>query len=248
MARIVKEEERAARRNEIINAAQRLIFTKGYEQTSIQNVLDELDISKGAFYHYFDSKQALLEAIILSMSQEAIQLITPIVRDPNLTALEKFKQYFDIGARWKTARKGFFLSLIEVWYRDDNALMRQRLFATLVELSGPLFTEIIRQGVREKVFTTAYPDQIAVVILVLFQGLSDSIIEFFLSQALNDEILWRTEKTIAVYLDAIERVLGAPSHSLKLVDLNMLKEWVDAPAENVAQEIALKPEEQVAVE
>jgi AcrR family transcriptional regulator len=245
MARIVKEDERAARRNEIINAAQRLIFTKGYEQTSIQNVLDELDISKGAFYHYFDSKQALLEAIILSMSQEAIQLITPIVRDPNLSALEKFKQYFDTGARWKKARKGFFLPLLEVWYRDDNALMRQRLFAMLVELSGPLFTEIIRQGVREKVFTTAYPDQIAVVILTLFQGLSDSIIEFFLSPALNDEIMCRIEKTIAVYMDAIERVLGAPRHSLKLVDLNMLKEWVDAPAENVAQELALKPEEQV---
>jgi AcrR family transcriptional regulator len=248
MARIVKEEERAARRNEIIDAAQRLIFTKGYEQTSIQNVLDELHISKGAFYHYFDSKQTLLEAIILRMSDEAMRLVTPIVRDPNLSALEKFHQYFDTGARWKTARKDFFLSLMEVWYRDDNALLRQRLFATMVEFSSPLFTEIICQGVDEKVFTTAYPDQIAAVVLVLFQGLSDSIIEFILAQALKDEIRRRTEKTIAVYLDAIERVLGAPSHSLKLVDLNMLKEWVDVPAENPALEMSLKLAGRAAVE
>ncbi len=62
MARIVKAH--AARRNEILDVAQRLIYTKGYEQMTIQDILSDLQISKGAFYHYFDSKQALLEAII----------------------------------------------------------------------------------------------------------------------------------------------------------------------------------------
>jgi AcrR family transcriptional regulator len=61
MARIIKEHERSVKRNEIIDAAQRFIYTKGYEQMTIQDILDELQISKGAFYHYFDSKGALLE-------------------------------------------------------------------------------------------------------------------------------------------------------------------------------------------
>ena len=53
MARIVKEEVRAVKRNEILDAASRFIYTTGYEQMTIQDILDELQISKGAFYHYF---------------------------------------------------------------------------------------------------------------------------------------------------------------------------------------------------
>src|SRR5262245_58568880 len=55
MARVVKEH--AVRRGEILDVAQRLVYTSGYEQMTIQDMLDELQISKGAFYHYFSSKQ-----------------------------------------------------------------------------------------------------------------------------------------------------------------------------------------------
>ena len=67
MARIVKEP--AVRRNEILDAAQRLVYRKGYEQMTIQDILDDLHLSKGAFYHYFDSKQSLLEALIERMGR-----------------------------------------------------------------------------------------------------------------------------------------------------------------------------------
>jgi len=68
MARVVKDLKNAARRKDILDVAQRLVVeTKGYEGMSIQDVLDELKISKGAFYHYFDSKGDLLEALIERM-------------------------------------------------------------------------------------------------------------------------------------------------------------------------------------
>ena len=56
MARILKEEEHTAKRNEILDAALQLVYSKGYEKMTIQDILDQLQISKGAFYHYFDSK------------------------------------------------------------------------------------------------------------------------------------------------------------------------------------------------
>ena len=65
MPRIVKEH--AVRRNEILDLAQQLVYTKGYEQMTIQDILDGLQISKGAFYHYFDSKHAVLEAVVERM-------------------------------------------------------------------------------------------------------------------------------------------------------------------------------------
>ena len=54
MARTVKEQEYAEKRNEILDAAQRLVYTKGYERMTIQGILADLQISSGAFYHYFD--------------------------------------------------------------------------------------------------------------------------------------------------------------------------------------------------
>ena len=62
MARMVNEAAHAARRNAILDTTQRVVETKGYEQMAIADILGELNISSGAFYHYFDSKPALLEA------------------------------------------------------------------------------------------------------------------------------------------------------------------------------------------
>ena len=126
MARIVKEDEYAEKRKQILDAAQRLIYFKGYEEMSIQDILDELQISKGAFYHYFSSKQALLEELIEYMMHEAELVITPIVQDANLPAIEKFQRFFDVLARWKTARKKIMLALIASWYSDNNAIIRQK--------------------------------------------------------------------------------------------------------------------------
>ena len=86
MARMVNKEEYELRRNEILDAALRLVYAKGYEQMSIQDILAELNISKGAFYHYFDSKQALLEAMIERMAKQVISFLVPIVQDEHLPA------------------------------------------------------------------------------------------------------------------------------------------------------------------
>ena len=74
MARTINEKEYAAKRNQILDVTQGLIYTKGYEQMAIRDILDELQISKGASYHYFDSKPALLEALTERIGQEALVL------------------------------------------------------------------------------------------------------------------------------------------------------------------------------
>ena len=167
MARTVQEETYTVKRNEILDTAQRLVYTKGYEQMSIQDILNELKISKGAFYHYFESKSDLLEALIDRMRQEAEPIILPIINDPDLPALDKLHRFFDTGARWKTARKDYILSLIRVWYADDNAIVRQKEQADLIRWATPLIVDIVRQGVQEGVFNTAFPDQIGELVLSL---------------------------------------------------------------------------------
>lgn len=238
MARIVKEEEYAARRNEILDVVQRLVYTKGYEQMTIQDILDDLHISKGAFYHYFDSKGSVLEALIERMVVvEVIPLLMPIVQDPHLTALEKLNRYFDTAVRWKTAKKTFMLELLRVWLADENAIVRQKLFTMSVKRVTPLLTEIIRQGIREGVFKTSYPDQVCQVIVYILQGLSDTIIELLISSETKRDAA-RIESGVTVYTealtDALERVLGTPKGALHLIDPETLKEWFVSPNDTIS--------------
>jgi len=226
VVRTVKKQEHAMRRNEILDVAQRLVYTKGYQQMTIQDILDDLQISKGAFYHYFGSKGALLEALIERMLEEVEQVLNPIVQEPNLPAIEKLRRYFATAGRWKTAQKPFLLALLRVWYTDDNAIVRQKQQAMGIKRVAPLLTAIIRQGVEEGAFTTAYPDQAGVVILALFQSLGDTWAELLLADEPKHDAWQHIERTVAAYTDALERVLGAPTGSLQLIDAETLKEWV----------------------
>ena len=231
MARIVKEEEYAARRMEILDVAQRLVYTKGFEQMTIQDILDELQISKGAFYHYFDSKSALLEALIERILDAAEQIMIPIAEDPNLPALEKLQQFFSTLSRWKTAQKAFLLKLLNVWYADENAIVRQKMTTATIRRISPLFTEAIRQGIREGVLSTPYPDQSGQVLLTIFQGFGESLAELLIINEPQAEDLKRIENTAAAYNEAVARILGASPGTLKLFDVEMFVEWFAAPAE-----------------
>ena len=232
MARIVKEQEYAVKRNAILDVAQRLVYTKGYEQMTIQDMLDDLQISKGAFYHYFDSKQAVLEALVERMGEEVVQLLLPIVHDPVLGALEKLRRFFPTLAQWKTARRDFILALMHILYADENALFRQKARALAVKRVTPLMTTVIRQGIQEGVLTTSYPDQVGEVILSLVLDLGDTIAWLLLSSEPRRDDVQHVESTVAAYTDALERALGAPTGSLPLVDAQTLQEWFVSPGDN----------------
>jgi AcrR family transcriptional regulator len=232
MVRIVKEKAYAARRNEILDVATQLVYTKGYEQMSIQDICETLNISKGAFYHYFDSKPALLEALIERMLDEAELLIAPILQDPDLSALEKLRRYFETAVRWKTAQKTYLLSLMHIWYADDNAIIRQKMFAKTIKRIAPMFAGVIHQGIQEGVLATPYPDQATEVILYLMQGLGDRFVELLISYEMESanahlaDSLRSIEIAVAAYTDALERVLGAPANSLQLMDDDAIKAWI----------------------
>jgi AcrR family transcriptional regulator len=225
MARIVNKEEYEMRRNEILDAAQRLVYTKGYEQMSIQDILAEVKISKGAFYHYFDSKQALLEALIERLANQVEPLLIPVVQDDQLCATEKLQRFFDVAARWKTERKEYLLSLVNVWYADENAILRQKVQAAVIPQVTPLLTTIICQGVKEGAFHTAFPDQASEIIYSLLQSFGDSMVILILQQEMRAEGFQRLETVAASYQDAVERILGADYGSLPLFDTAILREW-----------------------
>ena len=235
MARTVNKEEYTAKRNQILDAAQRLVYTKGYERMTLQDILAELQISSGAFYHYFDSKPAVLEAFIERIRQATEKPLLPIIHDPHLSAIEKFQGFFDTLDRLRIAHKADVVTLGRVWYTDDNAIVRQKVDEAVREQRAPLLNEIVRQGIREGAFTNAYPDQAGDVILSLLQGMGNAHAKLLLSLDQEPDEQRRIETIVALHaasMEAIERVLGVPSHSFYRVDAEAVNVWVAALRDN----------------
>ena len=242
MARIVKEEEYTARRNEILDTALQLLYSKGYERMTIQDILDQLKISKGAFYHYFDSKVNVLEEVVERMATEQVKpMFQSIVQDPQLPALEKLHQYFYMSTSWKTSNKALLVTLMKVWFSDENALTRQKMLGRTVEHMGPFFVEIIKQGVREGVFSTPYPEVASEVTINLMYDLAYASGQMLISEEVKQsDNLQQVETLYAAYGDVLERVLGAPGGSIQFMAAEALKVWFSS--ENPFQGEALVDE------
>jgi hypothetical protein len=92
-----------------------------------------------------------------------------------------------------------------------------------------MLTQIIRQGMDEGVFTTQYPDQFGAMIVGLSRGVEDAISELLLSEIPPPDALQRLVEIMGAYAESFERILGAPSGSLPLGDIETMKAWLEEP-------------------
>ncbi len=215
----------AARRDEFIEAGRRLIQTRGYEGFSIEDLLAEVGASKGAFYHYFDSKPALLEAIVERFAETILAAATSVVADRDLGAVEKLQRYFrTIGLR-KTEERDFLERLLRTWYSDENAIVREKTRRQTIRLVTPQVATIIRQGIAEGVMDLADPDHMARVVLALILDAGDEAGELYLARRAGTVDLPAVRTRLATYTIAIERVLGLRPGSLELVDERTVEAW-----------------------
>lgn len=231
MARSRNPAGHTAKRNDIIDSALRLVYSKGYERMTIQDILDDLKMSKGAFYHYFDSKQAVLEALTERGQAEVHDHLTALTADPHLSALDKFRRYFTLLDQSRQAHQRMVLRYLRIWYTDDNAIVRQKIDAATVAHRTPLVDTIIRQGMAEGVFQVAYPEHAAAIVLALIQSMSHTHAGLMLALADTrdaGQCVRDTVTSYAAYMDAIERVLGAPPAALTRIDAQAVQVWVNA--------------------
>jgi AcrR family transcriptional regulator len=225
MPRTLNPTVHAVRRDAFLDAAERLIRTRGYELMSVQDVLDEVGASKGAFYHYFASKEALLEAVVERMTDTAMAVVQPIAADPDLPAAEKLQAVFSVAGRWKTERSDLLLALIRSWYSAENDLVRLRVARAGAARLTPLLAGIIRQGAADGAFDPTSPDHTAAILMALFTGSGDAIGQLVLDRQEGRIAFEDAERHIAAFGEAMERILGLPAGSFVLVDPPSLHVW-----------------------
>jgi AcrR family transcriptional regulator len=229
MARTVNPRLHAERRNQILDVAQHLIETIGYEQMTIQDVVEALQISKGALHHYFRTKPALLEALVERSLDELEQIVTQLADAPELPAIAKFQQFFALMVEWKSARQPLMLALLRSWHQDDNAIVRQKVRAATLARLGPLLTRIVHQGLREGCMSASEPDQVGDIILALIHGLQDHLARLHHNYAASHTELAYRNAVLAVhsaYLEALERVVGVAPGTLQRLDPATVQHWL----------------------
>ncbi len=215
------------RRDSFVEVAQRLIQTKGYEQLSVQDVLDATGASKGAFYHYFNSKEALLEAVIERIGDAVIVLIAPIATDRTLTPLEKLQRIFITAGQWKAERKDLMLALARAWYSDHNAIVRERLRNVVSARLAPLIATILREGKELRVFDVGSPDHAAAILVGLLLDTGDATKDMLFARQEGAIPFAEVELAIASYNQAFERILGLAPGSFQIIDPPTLHFWFD---------------------
>ena len=170
MARIVKNAE--DRREEIIKAARELFETKDYDKSTMQDIMVKLNIAKGTIYHYFQSKQALLEAVVENIVDEELEEKRKLLsssRVKDLKAIEKIKV---LVTENKTDEENE--QILKNLHHPENAEMHTKQLGRYITKLAPIWAELFSQGCREGVFKIDYPLETAEFILAGVQFLTDT--------------------------------------------------------------------------
>jgi len=223
MARITKEYHE--RKNEILDAAQELFFSKGYKQTSIESIIKKIGVAKGTFYYYFKSKEDLLDKLTYKMSKKILEEVKKIVEKDDLNAIDKLNQTYAVAGSVKLENIELLKVLLKAFYDERNLFFRHKMFMSSMEMLAPEFSKIIRQGVNEKVFNTPFPDKAARLIFEIANTFSGKIPQLIMDLDKNPENLNKVEKEYRVYENAIERIVGAEEGTVEIVNRNILKNF-----------------------
>lgn len=171
--RDVKDPE--IRRAEIMDAAMLLFMEKGYTNTTTQDIVDKVNISRGLLYYHFKNKEDILYCLVERYSEKLLRDIHVIVYDEDKTAIEKIRAFIDatIISTDNVSAEG--TELQKTVDLEENRYMLDKLSHKLIEKLTIYFERIINQGILEKVFSVKYPSETAEFLMTAYVFVSNNI-------------------------------------------------------------------------
>ena len=171
--RDVKEPE--MRRAEIINAAMLLFMEKGYLNTTTQDIVNKVNISRGLLYYHFKNKEDILYCLVEQYSDKLLRRIHLIAYDEEKNAIEKIRAFIDetiISSESVTDEESELQKTVDL---EENRYMIDKLSHKLIEKLTIYFERIINQGISEKVFSVKYPVETAEFLMTAYVFVSNNI-------------------------------------------------------------------------
>jgi AcrR family transcriptional regulator len=201
-------------RSLLIKAASQLFAADGYDRISVDRIIREAGVSKGAFYHHFATKEEILDAVTASLVSTVMEEIEHAIGDRSVSALVRLNRFFETSRVWKLAHLGLLKEVLMALYRDENATMLRKIQTNSVNVCAPPLADILEQGIDEGVFDLPYPQDAARLIMQLGLGMQVDVVQVLTESEMTDAVLTTLERRISLLVEMVERMLGAPKGSI----------------------------------
>lgn len=197
--RVVKEAEE--RKNEILDVAERLFCTKGFDQTSTNDILKEIGIARGTLYYHFKSKEDILDAMIERVTNQVVANAAIIALDDSIPVLERLtRTIMSLNVENELGDM-----IMEQVHKPQNALLHQKLEDRLLSRVNVLITKIAEDGIKQGIMHTDYPGEAVDMIMTY------SYITFDSAKQYSEE---EEQRKIIGFIYHAERVLGMETGAL----------------------------------
>jgi AcrR family transcriptional regulator len=185
------------RKLELLQIAYKMFISKGYENTSVDDIIREAGIAKGTYYYYFESKEQTLEEVISMMIDKEIETAKQIVSAP-IPVPQKMVGI--ITSIRPSSEEG---AIEDALLRPENIIMHSKIKKQLIEKVNPLLCEVVKEGIQEGIFACDNISQRVRMMLVVSSEIFDE----------NDY----TIEDIEVFIDMTEKLLGAKSGTMEFI-------------------------------
>ena len=190
----MKGEKGEKRRQELLNIAYQLFVRKGYEETSVDEIIAQANIAKGTYYYYFPSKEATLEAVIDMMINNEVRRAQEILAAP-IPVPQKL-----IGVINSLHPEQNENNIADALNKRENIIMHEKVTRRIIDEAVPLLAQVVSEGIEQGVFDCDHVEERVRMILIMSDRLFD-----------NGSF---TSDDIAVFIDIAEKALGARAGTL----------------------------------
>lgn len=185
------------RKQELLKIAYRMFIEKGYENTSIDEIIAEAGIAKGTYYYYFESKEATLEAVIEMMIEEEVGRAKAVLE----TSLPVPQKLVSVIYSLRPAQdEQVIAKALDV---TENIVMHEKVNRRIVEEAVPLLTEVVKEGISQGIFECTNIEERVRMLLIISQHIFD------------DGIF--TDRDVEVYIDVVEKTLGSKGGTMSFI-------------------------------
>ena len=185
------------RKRELLKIAYDMFLSRGYENTSVDEIIAEAQIAKGTYYYYFPSKEKMLEDVIEMMIESEAETAGQIIAS-DMPVPQKIAAVMASVKPAETEQP-----IRDALMQPENVLMHDKIRKKLIEVIVPLLSEVIEEGVNQGIFACDnIPERVRMLLAI--------------SNATFNERSF-TERDIVVFIDMTEKLLGADKGTMSFI-------------------------------
>ena len=233
MPRVIKHPD--IRRAELLDRATSLFLRHGYDNVSLNDLIADAGVSKGAFYHWFPSKDALIAALAERSARHAFAAVEDALAACGGDALDRLNAVLQAGfdVNMKIGGPEQLAAMVSL-LRPENAHLYGRILTVEQQLFLPLLTQLISEGVSGGVFDTFDPEGVADMIYGLAARTNSNIIDVLCAfdEPAREAAIDVLTKRFKLHGLAIDRILGLPDGSISTLERAQVDAMVAALPRN----------------